>query len=355
MSRKFLIVIVVLISLLGAASLGARGIDDAFGSDGGTPSDTALPHRIVQAGSSAFIVENALYMFPEAVDRVVGLAEGDQGNGFFIPAVDPRIGEKTILPRRAATEEILALNPDVVVMKNFMKARMGEPIERVGVETLYLDLETPEAWKEDLEAIGRLFGNPARADELIGLFERRIAAVEGPLENLPDEERPTTLMLYWSVTDGAAAVNVPPLSWLQTRLVEMAGGEPIWKDADLGERWTKTNIEQIAAWNPEVIVVAAYHVSAQQAVEAIMADPVWSSLDAVKAGRVHAFPADYHSWDQPDARWLLGLSWLAAVLHPERFPDRDAETEVRSFYRDFFSMNDAAYEEFIAPRLGTPD
>ena len=348
--------LIPILFIFAACSLGARGMDDAAESGGGEgASNPASPQRIVQVGSSAFIILDALYMFPEASERVIAMADGNQGNGFFASDIDPRSEEKIINPRQVATEEILAQNPDLVVMKNFLKSPMGEPIERVGVKTLYLDLETPEAWKNDLAVIGDMFGNPDRAEELINLFDKRIAAVEEPLADLKDSEKPRTLMLYWSVKDGKSAVNVPPLSWIQTRMVEMAGGDPVWKDADLGERWTKTNIEQIAAWNPDVIMVAAYHVDAEAAVKAIEADPVWSSLDAVKNNRLYAFPADYHSWDQPDARWLMGLTWTAGVLHPKRFPDLDMENEARSFFQDFFFLDEEAYDEFIAPRLGSPD
>ena len=323
--------------------LNARGNDDV--------PFNGFPERIVHVGSSAFLVENALYLFPEATERVIAMADGNQGNGFFAGDIDPGIGGKTILPRTANTEAVLALKPDTVVMKNFLKSRMGEALERVGVPTVYLDLETPEAWMNDLVIIGNLFGNPKRAAELQQLFNTRITTVVEPLADLPEYRKPKTLMLYWSVKEGATAVNLPPLTWIQTRMVEMAGGDPVWKDAHLGERWTQSGIEQIAAWDPDVIVVAAYHVNASDAVEALLDDPIWSSLRAVGNGDLYAFPGDYHSWEQPDVRWLLGLQWLASVLHPERFPGLDMEAEARSFYRDMFFMNDTDFNKLIKPRL----
>ena len=307
--------------------------------------------RIVQAGSSAFLVENALYLFPEAVDQVVAMADGNQGRGFFAGDIDPGIDGKTVLPRTANTEAILALQPDIVVLKNFLEKRMGEPLERVGVKTIYLDLETPEAWMEDLVVLGELFDDSERAEELQEMFRARIAVVEKPLKNLHDSEKPRTLVLYRSVKDGVKAVNVPPLSWIQTQMVEMAGGEPVWGDADFGERWTRTGIEQIAAWDPDVIFVAAYHMDAVDAVDELIQDSTWSSLRAVKNGNIHAFPADYHSWDQPDVRWLLGLQWMAATLHPELFPGLDMESEARTFFNEMFFIDDTAFNEYIKPRL----
>lgn len=314
------------------------------------PSDD-LPQRIVQVGSSAFIIENALYMFPEASERIVAMAEGDQGSGFFAADLDPDIKNKTILPRNTNTEAVLALDPDTVVMKKYLKDRMGEPLERVGIPAVYLDLETPEAWAEDLETIGFMFGNPDRAVELQKLFNQRIEFVESPLAALKESEKPRTLLLYWSVKDGTSSVNIPPISWIQTRIVDMAGGVPVWKDAELDERWTRTGIEQIAVWDPDVIIIAAYHINASDALSQIKKDPSWSNLRAVANNNIHAFPADYYSWDQPDARWLLGLQWLAHSLHPEKYPGLDMENEARQFFRDFFFMGESEFDEFILPRL----
>ena len=42
------------------------------------------------------------------------------------------------------------------------------------------------------------------------------------------------------------------------------------------------------------------------------ADPRFSGLKAAKTGRVLGFAQDFLSWDQPDARWGLGLLWLTA-------------------------------------------
>ncbi len=339
--RPFILLIIV--SFLSIFSVSARGSVD-IESSGGT-------QRIVQAGSSAFLTENALYLFPEAVNQVIAMADGNQGRGFFVGDIDAESGGKTVLPRRANTEAILALQPDIVVLKNFLRKSMGEPLERVGLKTIYLDLETPEAWMEDLVVLGELFDNAERAEELQKIFQARITAVEGPMKSLRENEKPRTLVLYRSVKDGVKAVNVPPLSWIQTRMVEMAGGDPVWGDADFGERWTRTGIEQIAAWDPDVILVAAYHMDAVDAVDELIHDSAWSSLRAVRNGNIHAFPADYHSWDQPDVRWLLGLQWMAVTLHPELFPELDMESEARDFFNEMFFINDSAFNEYIKPRL----
>ena len=41
-------------------------------------------------------------------------------------------------------------------------------------------------------------------------------------------------------------------------MVEIAGGEPVWADASLGQGWTQVTLEQIAAWDADQIYVASY-------------------------------------------------------------------------------------------------
>lgn len=343
----------VILEFLAIAFLWAGGVSDPASKASSDAGKTLgiLPERIVQVGPSAFIVTNALYLFPEASSRLVGVVDGTQRNGFFANDIDPNFDSKIILPREASAETVFALGPDMVVMKDFMRSRMGEPLEQMGMRTLYLNLETPEAWMDDLDRLGELFGNKKRADELKAFIESRVASVEEALAKLAEEDKPRALLLYWSVKDGVKALNVPPPSWIQTRMVAMAGGIPVWEDADLGKNWTLTNIEQIALWDPDVIFVVAYHVNAIEVVEIIRNDDTWQQLRVVANNQIHAFPADYHSWDQPDIRWLLGVQWLATILHPEYFKDINMMDETRTFYEEVYDMGEAEFDSLILPRL----
>jgi ABC-type Fe3+-hydroxamate transport system, periplasmic component len=79
----------------------------------------------------------------------------------------------------------------------------------------------------------------------------------------------------------------------------------------------------------------------------LKSDPQWQELRAVKQNHLYGFPADFYSWDQSDSRWILGLSWLAAQLHPQSFPQYDALAEVRQFYQQMYGLN----AEFVASEI----
>ena len=309
------------------------------------------PRRIVQAGSSAFIVNDALFLFPEAKERVVAMADSNQGRGQFLAVVDEGYDEKIILPRTINMEEIMAADPDLVILKDFLFSKYDKEFRKIGIPVVYMNLESPEGWFKDLETLGALFGNPGRAEELKNQFASVIKVVEEPLKGLKAEDRKKDLILYYSEKDGSGAFQLPPLSFIQTRMLEMAGAVPVWIEADLGERWTKVGFEQIAAWDPDQIFIISYRKPMTEVLKILDGSSYWQELRAYKGGEIYSFPMDFHSWDQPDTRWLLGLQWMAAKIHPELFSSLNFEREARTIFADFYNIGDETFSSRILPRM----
>jgi iron complex transport system substrate-binding protein len=147
------------------------------------------------------------------------------------------------------------------------------------------------------------------------------------------------------------AFNVPPASWIQTTLVERAGGQPVWKEAAQGGGWVVVGFEQIAAWNPDKIFIVNYFGSVDDVVQRLKADPQWQSLAAVQQEELYGFPKDYYSWDQPDPRWILGLTWLAKTMHPSEFDDLDVEAELFRFFEQMYRLDESVIEQNILPHV----
>jgi iron complex transport system substrate-binding protein len=236
-------------------------------------------------------------------------------------------------------------------MKSTNAEKLGNPLEAVDIPVVYLDFETADQYQRDLATLGQIFQNPDRAEELAAWFQGNVDRVTTALSELTDEQKPRTLLLYYSESDGVFSFNVPPAGWMQTYLVENGGGLPVWKDANPGKGWSTVNLEQIAAWNPDVVFVVSYFVPVNDVVAQLKADPQWQLLDAVKNDKLIGFAADTYSWDQPDPRWSLGLLWVASTLHPDLFPGFDILTEAKTFYQDLYGMDDADFEQNIAPIL----
>jgi iron complex transport system substrate-binding protein len=331
-----------------AASAGPITVTDSLGR---TVEFSTPPTRIAIAGKALFMVADAVYLFPEASARVEALGNIVQNERGFIPAIDPAYSSKIVLDESAGAEEIAATHPDVVLMKSSNERTLGNPLEAIGVKVVYVDFETPDQYSRDLATLGQLFADPARARTLISYFQDQATQVTSALAGISDAQKPRVLMLYYSAKNGSVAFNVPPLSYIQTTETELAGGNPVWKDAQLGSGWTTVTLEQIAAWDPDQIYVIAYSGNVDDVVAGLRADSKWQALRAARANAIYAFPGDYYSFDQPDPRWVLGLDWLAARMHPDRFPGFDMSARMRSFYQDLYGLDAAAYAKLVQPYL----
>jgi iron complex transport system substrate-binding protein len=311
----------------------------------------ALPQRIVVAGKSSLTILDTLYLFPETAERLVGFVAGQQKPGEFLSLVDPAFGEKAVLAVEAGPEQIAPLRPDVVLLRSSMADKLGKPLEQVGLPVVYLDLETPEQYLRDVGTLGQLLGDPARADEIRAFYQARLGRVNAGLSGLEEEDKPRVLLVQHSEQGGEVALNVPSAAWLQTAEVELAGGRPVWAEASPAGGWTVVSFEQIAAWDPDQIFVISYQADPAQVVDSLQADPRWAVLRAVEAGQIYGFPGDFYSWDQPDPRWILGLTWLASRIQRGRFADLDVGDEVTQFFGQMYGLDEATIEGQIVPRL----
>jgi iron complex transport system substrate-binding protein len=339
--------------ILPAAPLGALEVTDALGR---TVILDEEPRRIVLAGRGVLMVADALYLFPEAASRVVAIESITQGRGDFIARIDPLYSRKSILPREAGVEEIAAQRPDLVLMKGYMRRKLGEGLERLGVPVFYAGLESVDGYGAELESLGILLGDRPRADRLKELYARRLSRIAdrigAPGGDRTGGKRPGVLLLYYNDRGGVVSFNVPPAGWIQTDLVERAGGNPLWlSGAAVGKSWTRVGVEQIAAWDPDVILVTSYFRNAREVVDGLSRDALWRGLRAVREGRLFAFPGDFYAWDQPDPRWILGLTWLAKTLHPDLFRDVDMEEEVFLFFHNFFLLDEERITGVVLPML----
>ena len=50
--------------------------------------------------------------------------------------------------------------------------------------------------------------------------------------------------------------------------------------------------------------------------ESLLADPVWSTLSAVRGGRVYQLPKDLFQY-KPNARWDEAYAYLSSLLYGE--------------------------------------
>jgi iron complex transport system substrate-binding protein len=360
MRRCFILVVIVAGLVLGACNAalpeptvepGPPQMLSLVDAQGRTVALGQFPPRITIAGRSGLTIADTLFMFPEAQERVVGVVTGRQNVGDFLVYVDPDFEGITQLDVEAGPEQIATTNPDLVVLKNVVSNELGASLEQIGIPVLYVDLETPDQYRRDLALMGQLLGDERRAVEVWSFYQARLDRVAEALNGLAEGDKPSVLVAQYNEEGGEVALSVPPAAWLQTIEVELAGGRPVWKDAATGGGWQVVNLEQIAAWNPDHIMIISYGEDSSAVVQQLREDAQWQGLAALQADQIYGFPGDIFSWAQPDPRWILGFTWLAGRIHPELFPDLDVMAEVDGFFGELYGMDAQAIEAYIVPAL----
>ena len=112
---------------------------------------------------------------------------------------------------------------------------------------------------------------------------------------------------------------------------ELAGG--IYLPKKLPRYFAEVNMEQIAAWDPDIILLGMYGYS-----DGDRENPGAKELKAVRAGRVYRIPAGIFYWDMTSCETALLPLLLGKKFHPALFRDWDLAMEMRKFYSEIYRI-----------------
>ncbi|MDR6292135.1 iron complex transport system substrate-binding protein [Inquilinus ginsengisoli] len=283
-----------------------------------------------------------------AADKIVGVLRSWPS---LIPGLDKYAPQLVGLPTpgdlsTANVEELLRLKPDVVFVTNYAPAAMIDQIAKAGVPVVAISLsqgegvEAPKlnptfadddvAYAEGLKAgvklIGAIVGKSERADQLLDYAFSRRAMVQQRVADLPQADR---VRLYMANPDLSTYGSGKYTGVIMAR----SGGVNV----AAGVRGaTKVSMEDILAWDPQVIFVQdRYAPVADQ----IRQGSAWQHVDAVKAGRIYITPEYVKPWGYPLPEALaLGELWMAKTLYPDRFADIDMQAEATAYYQRFYGQ-----------------
>ncbi|MFU8653231.1 ABC transporter substrate-binding protein [Methanotorris formicicus] len=251
----------------------------------------------------------------------------------FYKLVDPKAEEKANNGRTLNVEEIKKEDPNFVIAAYWQANKKDvNQLESLGVPVVCIKVESIDDIYSTIKTLGKVFQKEDYANEIINYYKTNAEDIEKRISKT--KEKPKVLIIYYS--GKAKAYKTFGGDMFQSKLVEMAGGESVSKDLS-GKK--TINVEQVANWNPDVILIIQYGKSAGKVKENILNDPAWSKINAVKNKKVYVVPNDGENWIDPCPKWILGLYWTAKVLHPEEFKDLNIKTKADEFYKKFFGLS----------------
>jgi len=172
---------------------------------------------------------------------------------------------------------------------------------------------TPNSLEEifaNLRELGEATGHGKQAEELIAEGRGRLHKIESVTENLA--VRPRVFCMEWFDPVYCSGHWVP-------EMVKIAGGLDALSKA--GEDSVRIPWDDVVEWKPEVLIVTPCGFDLEQTIEQsrqLFTYPGWSTLPAVRDGRVYAVDANSY-FARPGPRVVDGTELLAHLIHPELF------------------------------------
>ncbi|GLK67326.1 hypothetical protein GCM10008179_09640 [Hansschlegelia plantiphila] len=218
-------------------------------------------------------------------------------------------------------ESILALRPDAV----FAWAAAGDDalasLERVGLKALGMRYGSQEDMAGYIGMMGLVAGQEARARELNERQGRELESMKAAFAGLDDARRPRVLYL----ARASDAYRASGRGSYNDFYIRLTGGANV---AAGGPSSATVNIEQILAWNPQVVLLGNFDTVMPAD---LYADPRWQDVEAVRSRRVYRMPLGGYRWDPPSQESALTWIWLAGLLHPGG-PAKDLRGAMRGWF-----------------------
>ncbi|MBM4145430.1 MAG: hypothetical protein FJ240_04025 [Nitrospira sp.] len=275
------------------------------------------------------LIESALsgiYMLG-AEKQVVGISANIyQGNVYpYYAAMDQRIKNKTVpAPGNwdfVNIESVIALKPDVVIIWSKQTESIAALEER-GLHVFGVFIEKKEDVYREIIELGKLTGKSQRAQELVEYTKKEIERFNKRVKAIPEEKRQR---IYYMWAQGNLETSCGR-STVQD-LIHLAGGKNVCGLID--NEHMVVNMEQIMAWNPDVIVM---WYNEKKNPSDIINDEHWKLIRAVKERRVHEFP-EIFLCDLWTLKFTYAVKMVAKWTYPELFRDIDLEREKKTMLR----------------------
>ncbi|MCQ4328817.1 heme/hemin ABC transporter substrate-binding protein [Stutzerimonas stutzeri] len=235
----------------------------------------SLPQRWVSAGGS--LTEWVVALGGES--RLVGVDTTSQ-HPDSVQAL-PSIGYQ----RQLAAEGILALSPEILIGTEEMgPPTVLEQLRGAGVEVTTLSAAPdPQALSSNLETLGRLLGEPARATQLLDDYRKRLKDQHEWITKARAAQAAPGVLLLLGQGGGNLLVGGQETSadWL----IDQAGG----RNRASHSGFKPLSSEALTALDPDVLIITDRSLQGDAMREALLArHPALASLRAVRESRIYS-------------------------------------------------------------------
>lgn len=233
------------------------------------------------------------------------------------------------------TEEIINLAPDVIVMSKYasveaddLQSKTGTPVVVVPGSDTTLDNDAYET----IRILGELYNKQDRAAALTNYLNGLQKDLNDRTANIPDSEKPSVYVGGVSFKghhgfEGTEA-GYGPFALIGAKNLADTTGQTGAFNIDL---------EQVLAWNPDVIFIDFNGMDFIREDYAENPD-YYNSLTAVQEGKVYS-QISFRSFASNLETALADAYYAACVIYPEAFQDVDPEEKAREIFETILGVD----------------
>jgi iron complex transport system substrate-binding protein len=344
--NKFFMRILALVIFAGMSALGSGAAEASRTVIDNADREVEVPDEINRVViSSIWPLPSVYCLFEGSAEKLVGIhpASMSAAKNSMLAGVAPDIlkaDTSFIQAEDLNIEELLKLKPDVVFYATASSEADAEyeklkaaGIPAVGFSTSKWGFDCVATFENWVKLLGEVL---QKEDEAAGIAEyghKVYDDIQAVFAVNPGMVKPKVLILF-EYKDGF--ITTSGSHFFGQYWIEASGGINVAQGLT---GMPEINMEQIYEWNPDVIYITNFSPALpEDLLENKVDGHDWSSVRAVKDGRVYKFPLGMYRWFPPASDTPLALRWLAQKNHPDLFPDVDMEKEVRSYYERFYKV-----------------
>ncbi|MGH4124535.1 MAG: ABC transporter substrate-binding protein [Clostridium sp.] len=226
-------------------------------------------------------------------------------------------------------EQIVALKPDVVILYPTKESDdTAKKLAAQNIKVVSINPESIASLQSDIIKVGDAIGESENAQKMISYYKEKIADVTKKLTSVKNKKT-----VYLAGAHGV--LSTCSGDFLQHEIIETAGGIDV--AAKLKGGWNDVSVEQVIAWNPDVITSVMY--CPEGSPKEIKENKNLQTISAIKNKKVYQIPSNIAAWDMPQPSSILSILWMSKILYPEEFSDLDIHLVVNEFYKNFYGKS----------------
>lgn len=220
-------------------------------------------------------------------------------------------GKKTVgYTYQVNMEAIVSERPDLVIGLKGLHSRLADPLQQNGIPFIQLSVSTYQEVMQAAEIFGDVTGHHEQGVKAAQKLESDMHAI---ITEFPDKQY-TCAILHGtphSVTlEGRGTIATETASLLHIRNVFVMG-----TDTDM--KLPPFSLESLVSQDPDIIFLTTMVMPGQEEEafrKALMEQPAWRQMKAVKAGRVYFLPQKLFL-SSPGMEYTEALKYMAHIVY----------------------------------------